>query len=286
MLSLSKQELMEEKRVFGVAAKKTMSKKDGLDSSSPWEACNDSWELKAVGDDDDVWDKFLPWDYGEILAREGVSPGVITKKQAYLLLFGSPFLLDQGKLGGGEKCCMLSARELSIAWKDTPYFWRWTTLPESRFSEVAELQCVCWLEIRGKIATTMLSDKTNYSAYLVFKAKAECFGLEFAAESVVKFVDSEEREVSAVHLVSPRGTDGGARYYIGHAERQVPQENAQLSFERRDGWMEIKLGEFYNDCGNDNDGEVEAALMETKAQNWKGGLFVEGIEFRPKGMQV
>ena len=89
---------MEERRVFGVAAKKTMSKKDGVDSSSPWEACKDLWELKAVGDDDDVWDKFLPWDYGEILARAGVSPGVITKKQAYLLLFGSPFLLDHGKL--------------------------------------------------------------------------------------------------------------------------------------------------------------------------------------------
>lgn len=34
--------------------------------------------------------------------------------------------------GGGEKCYMLSGRELSIAWKDTPYFWRWTRLPESR----------------------------------------------------------------------------------------------------------------------------------------------------------
>ena len=145
---------------------------------------------------------------------------------------------------------------------------------------------MCWLEIRGKIATTMLSDNTNYSAYLVFKAKAECFGLEFAAESVVKFVDSEEGEVSAVHLVSPRATDGGARYNIGHAEKRVPQENARLPFERRDGWMEIQLGEFYNDRGKDNHGEVEAALVETKVQNWKGGLFVEGIEFRPKGMQI
>lgn len=156
-----------------------------------------------------------------------------------------------------------------------------------RFSEVAELQCVCWLEIRGKIGTKMLSNKTNYSAYLVFKTKDECFGLDCAAECVVKFIGAGEGEgeVSDVFLVPPKVTHGGAGHNIGHADRQVPKQNARLARKRRDGWMEIQLGEFYNDH-RDNDGEVEAALVGTKVQNWKGGLVIEGIEFRPKGMQI
>ncbi|KAK1390727.1 hypothetical protein POM88_018905 [Heracleum sosnowskyi] len=132
----------------------------------------------------------------------------------------------------------------------------------------------------------MLSNKTNYSAYLVFKAKDECFGLDYAAESIVKLKGGGEGEgeVSSVHVVPPKVTYGGAGHNIGHADRQVPKENARLPCKRPDGWIEIQLGEFHNDHGNDND-EVEAALVETKVQNWKGGLIIEGIEFRPKGMQ-
>lgn len=144
---------------------------------------------------------------------------------------------------------------------------------------------MCWLEIRGKIATTMLSNKTYYSTYLVYKAKDECFGLDCAAESSVNFVGAEEGEVCSVYVVPPEVMHGGAGHNIGHAERQMPQENVRLPCRRRDGWMEVQLGQFYNDQGN-HEGEVEAALMETKVQNWKGGLFIEGIEFRPKGMQI
>ncbi|KAL8122028.1 putative F-box protein PP2-B12 [Apium graveolens] len=287
---------MELHKDISLVSTKFMSKNKHADSSLG-DACNGTWDFKAVGDDDEVWDKFLPSDYYEILARALDSPGAVTKKHAFLLLSGSPVLLDHGKLsfmlnkGGGEKCYMLSARELSIAWIDTPYFWRWTSLPESRFSEVAELQCVCWLEIRGKIATRMLSNKTNYSAYLVFKAKTECFGLDYASESIVKFIGAREGEgevgeVRAVHVVPPKVTHGRAGHNIGQADSQVTKENVRLPCKRRDGWMEIELGEFYNDHGNDNNAEVEAALVATKMQNWKGGLIIEGIEFRPKGMHI
>ena len=44
--------------------------------------------------------------------------------------------------------------------------------------------------------------------------------------------------------------------------------------------MEIELGEFFNDLGDD--GEVEIQLNETQQGHWKTGLIVEGIELRPK----
>lgn len=90
---------MEEKKEVGLIAKKLMSKNLHADSSH-WDACNVSWDFKAVGDDDEIWDKFLPSDYRDILARAVVSPPAPapTKKHAYLLLSTSPFLLDHGKL--------------------------------------------------------------------------------------------------------------------------------------------------------------------------------------------
>lgn len=48
---------------------------------------------------------------------------------------------------------------------------------------------------------------------------------------------------------------------------------------RSDGWLEIEMGEFFN-AGLEY--EVHMSVMEIKGGNWKSGLFLEGIEVRPK----
>ncbi|KAG8363802.1 hypothetical protein BUALT_Bualt19G0060200 [Buddleja alternifolia] len=82
----------------------------------------------------------------------------------------------------GKKCYVLAARDLFIVWargdSDTPQYWQWISLPESRFAEVAELLSVWWFEIRGKISMKMLSPNTNYAAYLVFKCRATLYGFD------------------------------------------------------------------------------------------------------------
>ena len=50
--------------------------------------------------------------------------------------------------------------------------------------------------------------------------------------------------------------------------------------ERRDGWLEIELGEFFNKEGEG--GELEMSVLEVKGGHWKGSLVVQGIEIRPK----
>jgi hypothetical protein len=49
---------------------------------------------------------------------------------------------------------------------------------------------------------------------------------------------------------------------------------------RGDGWMEIEMGEFNNEEGDD--GEVSISLTEIKGGRWKKGLIVQGIEVRAK----
>ncbi|MCD9559024.1 hypothetical protein HAX54_016740 [Datura stramonium] len=77
------------------------------------------------------------------------------------------------------------ARDLNIAWSDTPQYWKWTSLPESRymhlddncvlpycqikFPEVVKLKHVVLLDIQVKVRAGVQSPQTSYAAYLVYK---------------------------------------------------------------------------------------------------------------------
>ncbi|KAF8689995.1 hypothetical protein HU200_041630 [Digitaria exilis] len=154
-------------------------------------ACRD---FRGAADSDAVWSRFMP--RGE-LSGSPASSG----KGRFLRLCDRPVLLADGLTSmwldreGGAKCYMLSARQLNIAWGDTPHYWSWIPIQGSR-----------------------------------------------------------------------GGRDG------------IPQ-NVLLPRERADGWMEVEMGEFQNDEGED--GEVSIKLMETSA-TVKSGLIVQGIEIRPK----
>ncbi|KAG8372767.1 hypothetical protein BUALT_Bualt12G0101100 [Buddleja alternifolia] len=223
--------------------------------------------FNSAVESDIVWHKFLPSDYSEIVSRS-VSPVVYrNNKELYFTLCHSPILLDAGKLSfslekrSGKKCYMIGAKELSIAWGETPMYWKWPSHTDSRFSEVALLRFVCWLDIRGKIETQMLSPNTLYGAYLVFKLTERAYGLE-SAKSIVRVVN-DEADCDAEERAS----------YVQLQGEGVPVR-------RGDGWMEIEMGNIYNDEGGD--GEVEARLIEIWELHGKSGLIVEGIEFRPK----
>ncbi|KAG8391219.1 hypothetical protein BUALT_Bualt01G0165000 [Buddleja alternifolia] len=141
-------------------------------------------------------------------------------------------------------------------------------IAESRVSlaEVAELLKVCWLEIIGLVDVKMLQIKTSYSAYLVFKLEDWSNELDKATASV-RFV----KEI----------TDGsGDEGYLMFLDTKNCQcDKGRFPQCRGDGWMEIKLGEFFNNLGDD--GEVEMRLIEKNNLNWKSGLVVRGIDIRP-----
>ncbi|XP_059277922.1 F-box protein PP2-B13-like [Lycium ferocissimum] len=108
----------------------------------------------------------------------------------------------------------------------------------------------------------MLSPKTNYATYLVFKLVNHMFhGLDYA-NAIIRFVNYE----------SDTETENQAN--------TVKLSSGNIPKMRRDGWMEVELGYFGSKKGYD--GLVEARLLEIKRLHYKGGLIVEGIEFCPK----
>ncbi|KAJ0693968.1 putative phloem protein [Helianthus annuus] len=246
---------------------------DILSITSPRDACRAasiSKSFHSAADSDAVWDRFLPLDYRQVIAR-AVSPvDFESKKQLYHRLSESYIILDRGYLGlkldkeSGRKCYMLGTRNLSIAWGGDTRYWEWGHSPESRFAEVGILRCVWWLDIQGRIASAMLSPKTTYVAYLVFRVTRDSWGLSAAGKTIVTF-GGVRNETSNVYLQQPR-------------TRGRPQTQAHTQTPRNDGWMEIKLGEFYYDNGDE--GEIEIGFQEH--HEYKGGLIVEGIEVRPK----
>ncbi|XP_071720026.1 putative F-box protein PP2-B12 [Rutidosis leptorrhynchoides] len=261
-----------------------------LSHTSPRDACRASSicrGFKLFANSDAVWEPFLPADYMDIISRSVTPVGFTSKKELYFRLCDSHLLLDDGNLSfslnkkDGKKCYMLGAKSLSIAWQDTLVFWRWRPLPESRFSKAAELLAVCWLEIKGKFKTTMLSSETTYAAFLVYNIGQLSHGLDFAAKtSVRRHVgemevedESEDVDMPVVYLKPSKASDN--LHNSAHTRTEVI---GGVPHRRADGWMEVELGKFYND---NMDGEVDMRFMETNELHWKSGLIVEGIDIRP-----
>ena len=131
-----------------------------------------------------------------------------------------------------------------------------------------ELRTICWLEIQGKIKTNMLSPNTIYEAYLVVKFAHRAYGL-----------DSLPSEISLV--VGNYESHGIVYLRCRDSNKILSMKEERIPCKREDGWVEIELGEFYNDDGGDDE-EVKMSLREVKGHHLKGGLIIEGIEIRPR----
>lgn len=117
--------------------------------------------------------------------------------------------------------------------------------------------------------STVLTRNTAYSAYLVFKLRANAIGLGMPSQATYITLGGER---VCQHFVC-----------LDPAERQRRnnriEEDVKVPRERGDGWMEIELGEF--NSGDGIDGEVGMSFKEIRSMHWKRGLIVHGIEVRP-----
>ncbi|KAJ4901243.1 F-box protein PP2-B10 [Raphanus sativus] len=240
----------------------------------PRDACvvaSVSKAFESAAKSDVVWDKFLPPEYESLVPS---SRHFSSKKELYFTFCEESVLIDDGTKSfwldkaSGKKCIMLSAMNISIMWGDTPQYWEWVTFPEARFKRVAKLLDLCWFEIRGRTNTGVLSPRTRYSAYIVFKKVNHCNSLE---------------DVSIEAGVGVVGNEASTRfiYFDARVDGLSLRRRRRRPHERRDGWMEIELGEFFSGGHIMNSDEIEMSAFETKLGHWKSGLIIQGIEIRP-----
>ncbi|AEC05559.1 unnamed protein product [Arabidopsis thaliana] len=290
-----------------------------ISHTSPRDACvvaSVSKSVKSAAQSDLVWEMFLPSEYSSLVLQ---SANHLSKKEIFLSLADNSVLVENGKKSfwvekaSGKKCYMLSAMELTIIWGDSPAYWKWITVPESKFEKVAELRNVCWFEVRGKISCGMLSKGTHYSVYVVFKtANGRSYGFDLVpVEAGVGFVGKVATKKSVYFESGNADSRSATSHYSGisyamvsrafrmrrpwmQVQREEEEEvegerergmNVVGPKERVDGWSEVELGKFYinnGGCGDDGSDEIEISIMETQNGNWKSGLIIQGIEIRPE----
>ncbi|EPS58423.1 hypothetical protein M569_16391 [Genlisea aurea] len=260
-----------------------------LSFTSPKDVCRLSAvhsSFRNASSSDIIWERLLPWDYREIISR-AVDDEFLERFESKRKLDRS-FSLDKAS---GKKCFMLSARDLFIVWGNTPEYWQWIPSSTSRFAEVAELLSVCWLELWVDFDLNLLSKHTTYGAYLVFNINCGAYGFDHHPIEVC--VENSEYKCKRSIWLNPneRRRQRPRRRNFFRAPVVVAEGDDEGSSgndkkggenvrERGDGWMEVELGEVYVD--DDDDGNLEMSLTEVKGGNWKGGLLIQGIEFRPK----
>ncbi|KAK6773594.1 hypothetical protein RDI58_028832 [Solanum bulbocastanum] len=101
----------------------------------------------------------------------------------------------------------------------------------------------------------MLSERTTYIMYLVFKLDLNVYDDFAIGNSVVIFANRQTE--------------------VGRKCRRTSYPNVQS---RVDRWMEIEMGKFFNDVGEERDVEVR----QIRHRFGNGDLLIEGVEFRPE----
>lgn len=152
----------------------------------------------------------------------------------------------------------------------------------------------------------MLSPEMTYVVNLVIKFTESAYGLDDPPVDVsVEFVGGRGNTsgTRTVYLnpefsKSPECNKSDCAQYVPHHTRvgqrryshilrpslsRVSQYACMFPTQREDGWLEVELGEFYND-GDDE--VVVMTLKEIMTGQWKSGLIVEGIELRPKAKNI
>ncbi|KAL1813119.1 hypothetical protein ACET3Z_023184 [Daucus carota] len=264
--------------------------------TTPVDACRValvSAAVRSAADSDPVWDKFLPPDYRQLIARAvenqpihqllSASP---SKKDLYLSLAHHPLVIDAGDMSfsldkrTGKKCFMMGARALTILWGDNPSYWSWRSDSGSRFGKSIELISVWWFEIHGRISTSLLSGDTVYTTYLVYKPTKTLHGFEDLPLEISVGIDGEE-SIKRNVFVDPEGVV--QRENVTRPRRMGLFHNfrggRQNPRTRKDGWLEIELAEYYNKEGENR--ELQIILWEEKSGNRKSGLIIQGLEIRP-----
>ncbi|KAJ0013694.1 hypothetical protein Pint_20835 [Pistacia integerrima] len=149
------------------------------------------------------------------------------------------------------KCFMIYPRSLYITWGSLEY-WTWNYFKDTSDEnvEVAKLSHVCWLDVRGKFKVSDLSPGAVYEIVYVVKLTKEASGWELPIH---------------LKLSLPDGT--------------VKQRQISLFEKPRGEWMELNLGKFLTENGEQN--EVCFDLFE-HGGHWKTGLVIKGAILRPK----
>lgn len=266
-----------------------------ISRTSARDACASALVSKAfnvVADSDFVWGRLLPPDYIDILSRSVSTKKMAdfsSKKELFLYLCSNTIFLDGGtkcvnvEKMTGKKCATLGAKMLEISWCGTPQYWKWGAHSGSRFAEVAELIDFCRLEMTMKIDSQMLSTKTTYGVDIVLNHGDGAYQVEEPPITFWATFVGGGGAIKGLRSDYLEDSRGQRCRYRRHSDIRNPTMKVDACpSQGGECWIEIEIGEFYNDEAQD--GELQVFLQNDGF--WKHPLIVESIQFRPKSAMI
>ncbi|XP_031250059.1 LOW QUALITY PROTEIN: F-box protein PP2-B3-like [Pistacia vera] len=142
--------------------------------------------FKSATDSDAVWERLLPSDYHEIVSDSVSSSELLvslSKKDLYFHLCHNPILIKKGTMSfaldkeSGKKCYMFGVTGLYITWRG----------------------------IKVKIETKILSPKTTYGVYVVYKFPEFGDGLQRGPIQLSFCFEGREQEKHTVFVTNMGG---------------------------------------------------------------------------------
>ncbi|XP_021758303.1 lectin-like [Chenopodium quinoa] len=151
----------------------------------------------------------------------------------------------------GNCCFTLYSRSLFITWSQSQY-WSWNSFKDTDDDdiEVAKLETVCWLDVRGVLGMSELSPGVTYEIVYVVKLTKSSSGWEHPIN---------------LRLIVPGG------------ETKIRQ--VSLLMDPIGEWFELNLGSFQAKDGET--GHLNFDIFE-HGGHWKNGLIVKSAIIRPK----
>ncbi|XP_023742341.1 uncharacterized protein LOC111890454 [Lactuca sativa] len=249
-------------------------------------------DLQTISHSETYWEQKLPNDWEEMIKWSKDSLQWTTKKELYSILCKG-FLINNGEewfslAKYGKKCHMLSARIMALRKSE----WKWRSLPESRFEEVAFDPHGSF---RIKCSSNILSPETTYASYLVYKLQENYYGFESPLKVIdcVKVSDgvffqpferqnhSEEDLSWYIYLHSPQTPIIRRKVYQDNHDLVNRPKKKRIPQQRNDGWMEENVWEFQTGTTTESISKNLRLMTIYDATRSLKGLIVQGIEFRP-----
>ncbi|KAJ4811150.1 F-box protein [Rhynchospora pubera] len=261
--------------------------------TSPRHACILSLlssSFRSAVDSDVTWERFLPSDYASLLSRAVQPVQYASKKELYLRLCDHPVQIDGGKLSfglkksTGAKCFTIPACKMNMPVYKGIKYWKLISLSNSRFPKGAKLIYRITgghTQISGSIDSKNLSSHTIYAPHLIFRTTeaVELEEMSFLLSTVTISGLSECKQ--RVFLRPPCNPTEFSQHKCHLHLHETGNHKLDVKWpkKRTDGWMEVEMGQFYNE--NWEDREVEITLRVTHGFLSSGIDFL-GVEFRPK----
>jgi len=157
---------------------------------------------------------------------------------------------------------MLPARSLTIGQVDNPHYWSWIPDPDFRFGQCVELLSVYNLKVSRENAPKDLpGPATGYTVYLVYKHLYKLGGsaLKDLVQTASILLGQRVIATSKVSL---------------HPLPTWEQADVTYPTMRRDGWLELRLGEF------SNEGVMTIQLFHENPYNRLSDIIIKGMEVR------